>query len=67
MTIEFITRKDASGNRYYLGIDVNGKTFSRERKFSSSLIPVLTQIEVSKRERKKIIEKLMVAGFSEID
>lgn len=64
MLIEFATKRDASGNRYYLGIDTDSKTFSRERGRWYCREDV---IEIGKSDRRALVEKLEAAGFEEVE
>ena len=62
MIIEFSTKRDVNGNRYYLGIDIDNKTFSRERGKWYGRDDV---IEIGKRDRRKLIDALENGGFLE--
>ena len=64
MIIEFSTKRDINGNRYYLGIDTEARTFSRERGKWYGRDDV---IEIGKRDRRKLIDALEEAGFTETD
>lgn len=64
MIIEYSTNRDRNGNRYYLGVDHDKKTFSRERAHWYCRDDV---IEVSKKDRRKIIDLVTAAGYSEVD
>lgn len=62
--LEFATKRDVNGNRYYLGINYENKTFSRERGMWYSKEDI---IEIKKSDRRKLIDKLENMGFSEIE
>lgn len=62
MIFEFATKRDLNGNRYYLGIDTEKKTFSRERGKWYSREDI---IEVGKTDRRRMINDLERAGFTE--
>lgn len=64
MQLEFATKRDPSGNRYFLGIDTENKTFSRERARWYSREDVA---EISKKDRRAMIERLQAAGWAETD
>lgn len=64
MILEFATKRDVNGNRYYLGIDTENKKFSRERGRWYSREDIT---EISKADRRKIIEQLESAGFTETE
>lgn len=64
MIFEFATKRDINGNRYYLGFDPENKTFSRERGRWYSREDIT---EISKADRRKIINQLENAGYTEID
>lgn len=64
MILEYATRRDKNGNRYYLGIDNETFIFSRERGRWYSRADI---IEISKKDYHKIIEQLQRAGYIEIE
>lgn len=64
MLLEFSTKRDRNGNRYYLGIDTENKTFSRERGKWYGRDDV---IEIGKRDRREIINKLESDNFTEVE
>lgn len=64
MVFEFSTRRDVNGNRYYLGIDSDNFIFSRERGKWYGRDDI---IEISKKDRRKLIEQLECAGYTEIE
>lgn len=64
MVLEFATKRDQNGNRYYLGIDTEKKSFSRERGRWYSREDIT---EITKADRRKIIEQLEHAGFTETE
>lgn len=64
MLLEFSTKRDRNGNRYYLGIDTENKTFSRERGKWYGRDDV---VEVGKRDRREIINKLESDNFTEVE
>lgn len=64
MILEFATKRDRNGNRYYLGIDTDNKTFSRERGKWYSREDIT---EIGKNDRRKMIDQLTDAGFIEKD
>ena len=55
MILEFATKRDVNGNRYYLGIDTDKKTFARERGKWYSREDVT---EIGKNDRRKMIDQL---------
>ena len=64
MQLEFATKRDSNGNRYFLGIDTDKKTFSRDRARWYSRDDIT---EISKKDRAALIEKLERAGYAETD
>jgi len=64
MILEFATKRDQNGNRYYLGIDTEKRTFSRERGKWYSREDIT---EISKTDRRKMIEQAENAGFTETE
>ena len=64
MILEYATRRDKNGHRYYLGIDNEIFVFSRERGAWYTRADI---IEISKKDYHKIIEKLQHAGYTEIE
>ena len=59
---QYHTGRHCWTNRYFLGIDTEAKTFSRERARWYSREDVA---EISKTDRRRIIEKLERAGYIE--
>lgn len=64
MQLEFATKRTPAGIRYYLGIDTESRTFSRERARWYSREDIT---EISKTDRRAIIERLEKAGYTETD
>lgn len=64
MVIEFATKRDRNGNRYYLGIDTDSKTYSRMRGKWYGREDI---IEIGKRDRRKLTEALEAAGYAETE
>lgn len=64
MILEFATKRDRNGNRYYLGINTDKNTFSRERGKWYSREDIT---EIGKSDRRKMIDQLTAAGFVETD
>lgn len=62
MLLEFATKRDRNGNRYYLGFDTDKKVFARERSHWYSREDIT---EISKTDRHKIIDQLETAGYTE--
>lgn len=62
MVLEFATKRDKNGNRYYLGIDTEKKIFSRIRGKWYSRADI---IQITKTERRAIIERATEAGYIE--
>ena len=64
MILRFATKRDSSGNRYYLAIDTINKTFARE---SSHWYCRDDFAEITKRDRRKLIEQVENENYTEID
>ena len=64
MFLEFSTKRDINGNRYYLGIDTDKKIYSRERGAWYGRDDI---VEISRKDRKKIIETIERENFIEIE
>ena len=64
MILEFATKRDINGNRYYLGIDTENKSFSRERGQWYNREDIT---EITKADRRKMIGQLENAGFTETE
>lgn len=64
LQLEFATKRDRNGNRYYLGIDTETKTFSRERSHWYNREDIT---EISKTDRRKMIDQLETAGYTEVN
>lgn len=62
MILEFSTKRDRNGNRYYLGIDTERKTYSRERGKWYGRDDVT---EITRKDRRRMIETLTAAGYTE--
>ena len=55
MVLEFATKRDRNGNRYYLGIDTEKKVYSLERGHWYTKDDIT---EISKKDRHKLIEQI---------
>lgn len=55
MILEFATKRDRNGNRYYLGIDTDRKVYSLERGHWYSREDIA---EITKTDRRRLIEKI---------
>lgn len=55
MVLEFATKRDRNGNRYYLGIDTDKKVYSLERGHWYTRDDIT---EISKKDRHKLIEQI---------
>ena len=64
MILEYTTKRDVNGNRYYLGVDTEAKTCSTTRAMWYSRDDVL---EISKKDRRKLMEVLDRQGFTEVN
>ena len=64
MILEFATKRNQNGNRYYLGIDTDKKVFSRERGHWYTKDDV---IEITKHDRNNLIEQLESENYKEIE
>ena len=64
MILGFATKRDRNGNRYLLIIDTDNKKYARE---SYHWFCREDFAEISKSDRRRIIDKLMVEGFEEVE
>ena len=64
MILKFSTKRNQSGNRYFLGIDTEKKVVSRESAHWYSKEDLTA--EVTRQQRQYLIEVLEKGGFSEI-
>lgn len=64
MIIKYTTKRDASGNRYTLRADHIEKTFHRDYNDAWTYSDYITLN--SKKEREKLINQLLNAGYTEI-
>lgn len=64
MILKFATKRDKNGNRYFLGIDTKNKIFSRESAHWYSREDIT---EITKTDRRKIINQLESENYKEID
>lgn len=65
MMIRFATKRDRNGNRYFLGLDTEKKIFSRESAHWYSREDLTA--EVTRTQRRRIIEQLETEGYTEIE
>lgn len=65
MILKFATKRDASGNRYFLAIDTEKKLFARDSLHWYCKDDLYA--EMTKAQRRKMINDLEKAGFSEIE
>ena len=61
--VEFSTKLDANGNRYYLGVDFDNKTFTQTPRRIYHRDDVA---EIGKRARVDMMKRLKAAGFEEV-
>ena len=64
MFIDFMTRRNVNGNRYYLRIATGTNEYSR---MFPSMIPPDGVIEITKRDYDNLIKKLKFFGFKEVE
>lgn len=64
MILKFATKRDKNGNRYFLAIDTDKKIFSRESAHWYSREDIT---EVSKTDRRKMIDQAEAANYTEVD
>lgn len=62
MIIRYKTKRDINGNRYYLTVDTDKKTYIKDY----NLWGKDTDIEITKKQRREIIEQLENDDFKEI-
>lgn len=62
MIIRYKTKRDVNGNRYYLTVDTDKKTYIKDY----NLWGKDTDIEITKKQRREIIEQLENDKFKEI-
>lgn len=60
MIIEFKTARNTNGHRYYLRIDTERKTFTREPHF------IAEGIEIRQRDLRELTDKVRKDGYQEI-
>lgn len=61
MLIKFMTARNTCGHRYYIAIDTEAKTFTRNCPY---MIP--DGVEVKKRDYNKIVETVKNANYTEV-
>lgn len=61
--LKFTTKRNASGNRYVVIIDIVNKTFKRDYNPGWSYSDYIT---IGKRDREKLIGQLLDHGFVEV-
>lgn len=62
MKMIFATKRDINGNRYFLTVDYEAKTFSRADRWSSS-----DDIPATKSIIRRLVIQLKDAGYIEAD
>lgn len=62
MIIRYKTKRDINGNRYFLTVDTDKKTYIKDY----NLWGKDTDIEITKKQRREIIEQLENDDFKEI-
>lgn len=64
MILKFATKRDQNGNRYFLGIDTENKTYSKESAHWYSREDIT---EVSKKDRHKLLDILESENYTEVN
>ena len=64
MILKFATKRDRNGNRYYLGIDTKKKVYALTPSHWYSREDFT---EVTKGDRRKLIEAVKADGYKEIN
>lgn len=64
MILQFATKRDINGNRYFLGIDTGARCFATESRHWYSREDI---IEISKKDRREIIAQLETNGWRRVD
>lgn len=62
MIIRYKTKLDVNGNRYYLTVNTDKKTYSKDY----NLWGKDTDIEITKKDRRNIIAQLDAEGYQEV-
>jgi len=62
MIITYKTKRDVNGNRYYLTVDTEKKTYIKDY----NLWPRDNEIEITKKQRREIAAQLDNEGYTEI-
>lgn len=62
MIIRYKTKLDINGNRYYLTVDTDRKTYIKDYNLWSKD----GDIEITKKQRRDIITQLETEGFTEV-
>lgn len=64
MILNFATRRDTNGNRYYLVVDTERKAFAET---SGKFYHEGEYIQITRRERRAIKEKAKADGYKAVD
>lgn len=64
MIMDFKTKRDASGNTYYISIDTEKRVYSYDYNRFSTPDGCVT---ITKRDRRALAEKCDKAGFARLD
>ena len=62
MIITYKTKRDINGNRYYLTVDTEKRTYKKDY----NLWPRDNEIEITKKQRREIAAQLDNEGYTEI-
>ena len=63
MILKFTTKRDKSGNRYTILINDNFREFKTDYNTTHDYSDY---IEISKKDREKLINKLLLVGYKEV-
>lgn len=64
MILRFATKRDQNGNRYYLCVDFDAKTYAEQPRM---MYRKGDFIEISKAERRQLKAEIIENGFTPVD
>lgn len=65
MLMRYATKRDINGNRYFLGFDTDKKIYALESRSWYGKADL--DAEITRKERRAMVEKLEKAGYTEQD
>jgi hypothetical protein len=64
MKFYFVTKRDVNGNRYYLFINAENKTYTTQ---NYSIVPPTEAVEIGKRDMERMRKMCVANGYMELN